>query len=245
MSHGSWDADVLCGPKSPSWSCGCGQSGNFASRVRCRGCKRDAPARIRTAAEKAHKRDAFAPPVSSHAPPRGAWKDGAPGDDRLRRLEARLKSLEAENKSLRSTGEDSTPDEMDENDGCMVLGTSADPVLLQAVLDATIKAYGPGSREAQDKTKELEAARTARHQSKPASVQMRAAERRVLQLQKAVEKAEAKATSAAQALCEAQAAAEEATQKVATAKSRLQDAEAVQLACLHKPAAPVDAKARD
>ena len=226
------DDAVLCGPKSPTWSCGCGQSCNFASRIRCRGCNRDAPGRIRAAAEKAHKQAATAPKVQSHQLPRGAWKNGAPDDGRLRKLEARLKSLEAENKTLRDLGEcEKLRETVDDDEGEQLADTSADPLLLQAVLDATVKTYGPDSEQAKEKTRELEAARHARRQARPASVQMRAAERRVFQQRKAVEKAEAKAASTAEELCKAQAASVEALQKVAAAKQRLQDAEAEQLAC--------------
>ena len=51
---GSSEPVVLRGPKFPTWGCACGTDGNWASRVVCRGCRRQAPTRILAAAWCAH-----------------------------------------------------------------------------------------------------------------------------------------------------------------------------------------------
>ena len=231
----SKDDAILQGPKSPTWSCGCGQAGNFACRIRCRGCNRDAPARIRTSAEKANKESVAVPKVSAHPQPRGYWQQSAPKDQRLRKLEARLKSLESENSSLRVRTGDAEAKELETRaDLEGETDASLDPTLLQAVLEATVNAYGIDSKQAKEKTEELEAARAARRQAKPASAQMRVAERRVHQQRKALEKARTFAEAAASALREAQAAAAEALEKVAAAEKRLHEAEAEQQICCQR-----------
>ena len=45
---------VLLGPTRPLWGCGCGRDDNFASRVVCCGCGREAPEPIRNRAYAAH-----------------------------------------------------------------------------------------------------------------------------------------------------------------------------------------------
>ena len=53
----SSQSDVLAGPKFPLWGCSrCGQDGNWASRIRCRGCGNGASQKVVTAAKAAAAR---------------------------------------------------------------------------------------------------------------------------------------------------------------------------------------------
>ena len=52
----SGENEVLRGPRRPFWSCGCGEADNFASRIACRSCLRDAPRSILNKARAAHER---------------------------------------------------------------------------------------------------------------------------------------------------------------------------------------------
>lgn len=70
------DVIVLKGPKTPEWACSCGYAYNWASRLRCRDCGNRCPARIETAARKAHKDAQQARPRPGGQPrPRGAWAE--------------------------------------------------------------------------------------------------------------------------------------------------------------------------
>ena len=68
------DKAVLSGPKSPCWKCGCGEPSNWACRIKCRHCGRDAPVKVVAAAKAAHKQPA--PTYASG--PKGAWAAGPP-----------------------------------------------------------------------------------------------------------------------------------------------------------------------
>ena len=213
---------VLPGPKLPQWSCSCGTAGNWASRLRCRGCGKEAPARIRIAAEKAARETAKTPKGAQPRQPQGAWASGAPGGERLRKLEERLKTVEAENKALRSTSTlPSCADEVVEEVDTFPL---ADPDVqkVEAAHGAMVAAFGPDSARARELAAELERLRQARRQAKPMSVQLRAVERKVAKGRKALEKFEAEAKAAAAEVEAAKASLEAASAKVSEAKLRLQ-----------------------
>ena len=92
------------------------------------------------------------PKVSAHPQPRGYWQQSAPKDQRLRKLEARLKSLESENSSLRVRTGDAEAKELETRaDLEGETDASLDPTLLQAVLEATVNAYGIDSKQAKEK----------------------------------------------------------------------------------------------
>ena len=232
--NGTHDGAVLRGPKSPFWGCGCGEDGNWASRIRCRACGTDAQARIRTAAQKADKEIQLSPKKSTQQQPRGDWSKGAPGNERLQKLEARLKSVEAENKRLRGASRGTSAHAVVVEDDAEEASAAGgpDPQLVQEVLDSIIKAYGAESQEAKDKTAELESLREVRRLAKPASVQLRVAERRVDRQRRALEKAKADAVAAGETVRLAQVVLSDADAKVASVEKQLQEAEADKSAVL-------------
>ena len=195
--------DVLRGPKSPSWGCNCGELGNWASRVRCRGCGVDAPARIRTAAQKAEQAAKITPNGSIQPPPRGAWAMGAPGNGRVLQLEARNKSLQAENKKLReaSKGADAEAkeparagDSMEvDGDGVLDAAVSRARVYLKQLKDLpeAVRGLLAGGYEARLATAqaELEQANVARRAANPLKKQMDGAENHKARMAKKLEDA--------------------------------------------------------
>eukprot|EP00959_Pyramimonas_sp_CCMP1952_P272334 5693670-Pyramimonas_sp.AAC.1 len=84
--------DVLPGPKYPTWGCKCGTDGNWASRLKCRGCQQPAPLRIQADA-KAAAQQLRSP---SQRGPKGAWANGPPGES------ASIKAPKAELSALRA-----------------------------------------------------------------------------------------------------------------------------------------------
>ena len=80
MANGD-DAEVLPGPRAPSWACSCGRSTNWASRVVCK-CGKAAPQEVRRAAEKNAR--------GLQHQPRGP----TPGSKREDRLAQRLDELQ-------------------------------------------------------------------------------------------------------------------------------------------------------
>ncbi|CAK0871131.1 unnamed protein product [Prorocentrum cordatum] len=74
MSMGA-DGEVLPGPKYPVWGCGkCGESGNWASRLKCRSCGGAAPVRV--------QQDARAAAAKTVRPQQG--RSGSSGGDQSR-----------------------------------------------------------------------------------------------------------------------------------------------------------------
>ncbi|CAK0799690.1 unnamed protein product, partial [Prorocentrum cordatum] len=68
---------VLPGPKYPVWGCGkCGESGNWASRLKCRSCGGAAPVRV--------QQDARAAAAKVVRPPQGRGGSGSNGGDQSR-----------------------------------------------------------------------------------------------------------------------------------------------------------------
>ena len=230
------NGDVLRGPKTPLWCCGCGEDANWASRLRCRTCGRDAPARIRASAQKADKEAKLVPKGSPQPMPQGKWASGAPESGRFQKLEARLKTLEAENKLLRDASKVSSTDvvELDDDADDLACAVGRNPKLVQEVLDATIKAYGAESTEAKEKAAELESLRETHRLAKPVSVQLRAAERRIDRQRKSVEKAKADAIAAGEAVRAAQTASTEADSKLAKLEKQLQETEAERTAIISR-----------
>ena len=219
---------VLRGPTSPTWCCSCGVAGNWASRVRCRGCNKQAPARIRSDAEKAAKSVASTPAAVQPRQPRGAWTHGHPDKGRLRQLEEQLRAAQAENVALRQGARSDAIDlEEIEGDGD---GTLAQPTQdvhkVQAALDAIVALDGADSTSARELAAELEALREARRQAKPVSVQLRAVERKVAKRRKALDKGKAEVDAARAQVEAAKALLEAALGKVREAELRLQADEA-------------------
>jgi len=90
---GTWSGrDVLPGPKKPTWACACGADGNWACRVRCRGCSKAAPQRIRQAAEKEAKAQQAGekPARASGGRPPAARPVGQPNVQTLMRMVSAL-----------------------------------------------------------------------------------------------------------------------------------------------------------
>jgi len=189
------------------------------------------------AAEKADKLAAEGvPKAGAQQQPRGAWAKGAPGDERLRKLEARLQSLAAENRALRARAVPEKEDDAMEADDEEAATHIADPELVQCAVDALVKAYGVDSPEAKAQAAKLEALRAERRLAKPVSTQLRQVERKVDRQQKALERAKECAASAAEAVRAAQATLADADAKVAAAETRLQEAEAERAAVCQRTA---------
>ena len=72
MATSGGDANsLLRGPRTPYWACNCGEHANFASRLKCRGCGKQAPQKIKSAAlaaDKQHDDGDWQP-----AKPSGRW----------------------------------------------------------------------------------------------------------------------------------------------------------------------------
>ena len=81
---------VLSGPKTPHWGCNCGEASNWASRLNCRQCGRQASGKVVAAA----KANAKAPAPSKPKGPGGAWSAGPPGSGRVAELESKVAQLE-------------------------------------------------------------------------------------------------------------------------------------------------------
>eukprot|EP00973_Karenia_brevis_P008481 1146186-Karenia_brevis.AAC.1 len=62
----------------PHWGCACGTSNNWASRIVCRGCGKQAPRRIINNAAAAAAKASAAPRHEASRKPRGAWAKGPP-----------------------------------------------------------------------------------------------------------------------------------------------------------------------
>ena len=108
------DPDVLRGPKGPPWFCSCGgdlPTGNWASRTRCKICKRDAPAHIAkrarenaARAEKQPKPTAGVPHVRGKKSFKQAFTDAPPWKAaEAERLTKKVKELELKNSKLEAT----------------------------------------------------------------------------------------------------------------------------------------------
>lgn len=100
--------DVLPGPKRPCWGCPCGEANNWASRLCCKGCAKQAPRRIAAAARAAAEKR-FA---GVALPASGIGSSPSPSSQRAKRAleyryeaqEKRLRALEAELKRTGSAG---------------------------------------------------------------------------------------------------------------------------------------------
>jgi hypothetical protein len=75
------EPQVLHGPRKPLWGCSCGVDGNWASRLRCRGCDKSAPHRVVAAAKKA---------ASEAKPDKGRDRGAAPKDSSLEKFKKEL-----------------------------------------------------------------------------------------------------------------------------------------------------------
>ena len=93
--------DVLRGPKLPTWSCSCGQDGNWASRIICRGCGKNAPKSISEKARAAAKQQQIQQSQPQQA--QGKWANGPP--QQTGKQAARIRQLEEEVRKLRADKE--------------------------------------------------------------------------------------------------------------------------------------------
>ena len=103
---------VLAGPKTPVWSCSCGLDGNWASRIKCRGCGGAAP---RSITDKAYAAANSQPSWKAPKPAWGAWAKGSPTVS----ASARIKQLEDELCKLRGSEESTCRDVMPDSDAEM------------------------------------------------------------------------------------------------------------------------------
>ena len=91
--------EVLPGPKKPVWCCACGEGNNWASRIKCKGCNRNAPQSVVNRAKAAAKQRA-ASDSGPRAPP-CPTQSSRPTKEHLE-YEALKKECEALKKTLKS-----------------------------------------------------------------------------------------------------------------------------------------------
>ena len=210
------DGNVLDGPRTPYWGCSkCGSAYNYASRIKCR-CGA-VPA---TSIVQAAKRNAAAallhPKVSSKS--KGGPKVADKRDNELAVLRAEVTKLRLDGMAVRQPESDETmvddPAEVD-----------IDKV--QIAHTAVVAAFGAESKQARELSAELEGMRHARRESRPLSVQLRAAERQVVQKKKVVANAKIVGVAAEEAARSAQLALKQATDRIAACEKILRGAEEV------------------
>ena len=107
------DPDVLLGPKNPQWNCSICMYSNFASRLHCNQCGRDAPSAVAARAATAHteakkKLAAAHPPAADHGVGKGrggGWEPKPAGKwasmQALTELRRQLTASQQETKQLR------------------------------------------------------------------------------------------------------------------------------------------------
>ena len=231
------DPNVLDGPVTPFWGCSkCGADKNYASRVKCR-CGAGAPTRVIQAAKREAAAFKLQPKQGSVVRPRGKWARGPPKSDDNRNNE--LAELRAENERLRGSalvvdGEEEKETVGDER-------PDLDIEKIQLALNAIIAAFGENSDQAKQLATELDELREARRQSKPLSVQLRAAERRVKQRRNAVATAKTSVTEAEEAAKAAELAVKAARDKVTACEKNLAEAEQEEQRLLRQRPPPADA----
>ena len=202
MSNGGkYDRFVLAGPTTPHWACFCGTGWNYASRIKCRGCGRDAPQRICNSAREAAKRASTKPAFDRPRGAGGAWSKGPPNH------QSELDKLRAENAELRRAGknekveEETTPAE-DADEGTDI------EELIGAVAKLE-KAVGPSHPLVTAARTELEVARRKRDEARPARYKISALRKKMHARNKAAEAAEKKVGDLREAAKNAEAAVTE------------------------------------
>ena len=87
MAHRVNTGEALFGPKTPVWGCSCGESANWASRIKCKACGKAAPQTIADKAKAASKRAQAAPPEPTARRPAAEGKDWFLVLERFKKLE--------------------------------------------------------------------------------------------------------------------------------------------------------------
>lgn len=222
-SINEWASDeVLRGPKSPCWGCTCGENNNWACRIVCRGCGREAPERIRTRARKEHKKYVV-PSFAKGRQLRGSWAYGSPQqtstklEKENKELKEKIKSLEA--KDIISNDEA----DLDATDLTSDAQPKADKIKI--IFDAMVAAYGAESAEAKEYASKLQDARNQERSGKPVSAQLRPMERRVWRRRKALEKSESELERSQVEFEKMQKKMDDLRDQVRQAKQKLQEDE--------------------
>ncbi len=161
-------ADVLSGPKSPTWCCSCGEASNWASRIRCRGCGKGAS---QSTADKARAAAKQQPAPSRWKPPSGAWTHGPPpAPAALGKQAARIKQLEGEVRKLRQGATDAAGDASGASD--TKEGTDEEVDALRRDIKS-LEGMSEGESLLASKKQKLQALQAARQASKPLHHQLR------------------------------------------------------------------------
>ena len=87
MAHRLNAGEVLYGPKTPVWGCSCGESTNWASRIKCKACGKAAPQTIADKAKAASKKAQMATPEPTARRPVAEGKDWSQVIERFKKLE--------------------------------------------------------------------------------------------------------------------------------------------------------------
>ena len=211
------DGAVLRGPRTPFWSCNCGQDANWANRVACRGCGKAPP---RTIVDKARAADRAAAQAARDGPRQPAARPGAAAESaqaakdrkRIQELEKQVAALARE----RGAGEGAPADaaaamDVDAGDGDSD-GVSIED--LEKVLRDSERLLKSDHPVVQRLREDLDARKAKRWGSKKASARLRATEAKIERARKAVETHKAEAAAAEAALAAAQRAMQESLETV-------------------------------
>ena len=224
---------VRRGTHLPHWKCGCGFDKNWASRIRCRECDRNAPQRV---IAKAHAADLAAASTSKDANGPASGKRSKPSAAEMRAqgwsspadVERLKRKLAAGSASPVVESQDASQTEhMDEEPAAQAHPKLSDLLEFARV---TAKVFGEESEQHRQATEQVAAAKSRRDSTKAPSIRVRDAERNVERRRKAMDAATDAETAAQQKLLEAQkvvATAEDTVRRrreeFATAEQALRD----------------------
>lgn len=215
----SQDGSVLRGPKQPYWICSsCCDDRNWACRIQCRTCHKDASSKVIKAARAAHKvATAPSPKAAPQRAPGGAWSNGPPQSKLVDDLRRKLAAQNEKIKKLSAAKAAEADAEVDDGDHDMEGAVDVDALRRAA---AAFREAGPSFAD-QAASLDAQIAERLREQrkAKPLSQQVRSLEVRLGRRKKALEAAQ-------KAAADAEAAAIEAQQAAAAAKVRAQELEA-------------------
>ena len=225
---------MLCGPRRPFWSCGCGEADNFASRIACRSCRRDAPRSILNKARAAHKSAVSAGNHGAAREGRGnrggnekeKEKKGSDKQDSvLEELRKQIRELKRAVAAAEPAAPSSAATSEDDDEGMAECEKSLDDLV--ASLAALNKSLGPEDPATMLVAARVHDARQRRDADKPLAAKVRTATWRRDKAQKQLDKAAAVEAKARAKFEEAQLEATRATEAAQLARLALAQDEAV------------------
>ena len=218
------ERDVLQGPRSPRWGCGaCGESENWACRLRCLTCHKPAPsttaAKARAADKRASTRAGSRDGARAKARPRSAWDDGPPRGASSSDA-ATIARLRRELEAVKKQTAEGAPTEAAEGEG----SKGADPdAARSAQLRAVIQALEKGGHKDDCLLGSAREELASLNKRKSPATRLLAAQRKRASLDKRHERL-------TRELGEAQGEAAEAVVRVETLRAAIDECKAEQLA---------------